>query len=161
MDAHTSSQKLDTVFEKLKCAAKLSVAFGYVLKNVEDGTYRYYYEHEKNILMERSKLVAQRRFGKNQECFQLHSCDPSVYNRTRNTKWKFYKLPNVTVSPALLRKVPMGCKDTVLLEPLTKNHNVNCLAYEENTRKPYNDNLCLFRALALRSHGKGGLDEET
>ena len=58
MDAHTLSKKLDTVFEKLKCAAKLSIAFGFVLKNVEDGACRYYYAHENNTVMERSKLVA-------------------------------------------------------------------------------------------------------
>ena len=57
LDAHTLSQKLDTVFEKLKCAAKLNIAFGCVLTNVEDGFCRYYYAHE-NTLTERSKLVA-------------------------------------------------------------------------------------------------------
>ena len=31
----------------------------------------------------------------------------------------------------------------------------------ENTRKPYSDNLCLFRALALHLHGKERLGEET
>ena len=38
---------------------------------------------------------------------------------------------------------------------------MNCLTYEENTRKPYNDNLCLFKATALHLHGNGGLEEET
>ena len=33
--------------------------------------------------------------------------------------------------------------------------------YEENTRQPYNDNLCLFRALALPLHGNQRLEEET
>ena len=78
-----------------------------------------------------------------------------------DTKWKFYKLTNVTVFAALLREVPMACKDTVLPEPLTKNRTVNCLTYEENARKPYNDNLCLFRALVLHLHGNEGLEEET
>ena len=55
----------------------------------------------------------------------------------------------------------MGCKDTVLPEPLLKNHNVNCLTFERNTRQPYNDNLCLFRALALHLHGNEKLEEET
>ena len=59
-----------------------------------------------------------------------------------NTKWKFYKLTNLTIFASLLKDVPMGCKDTVLPEPLLKNHNVNCLTYEKNTLKPYNDNLC-------------------
>ena len=55
----------------------------------------------------------------------------------------------------------MGCKDTVLPEPVLKKHIVNCLTFERITRQPYNDNLCLFRALALHSHGNEKLEEET
>ena len=57
-DAHTLNQKLDTVFEKLKSAAKLNVAPCFLLKNVEDGICQFYYAHENNTSMERSKLVA-------------------------------------------------------------------------------------------------------
>ena len=74
-----------------------------------------------------------------------------------NTKWRFYKLTNLTVFAALLRDVPMGCKNAVLPE----KHTINCLTFEENTREPYNDNLCLFRALALHLHGTQRLEEET
>ena len=49
----------------------------------------------------------------------------------------------------------------VLFEPLFKNHNVNCLTFERNTSQPYNDNLCLFRALALHLHGNEKLEDET
>ena len=55
----------------------------------------------------------------------------------------------------------MGCKDTVLPEPPLKNHNVSCLTFERNTRQPYNDHLCLFRALALHLHGNEKLEGET
>ena len=78
-----------------------------------------------------------------------------------NTKWKFYKLTNLTVFVALLKDVPIDCKDSVLPEPLLKNQNLNCLTYEQNTKKPYKDNLCLFRALALHLHGIERLEEET
>ena len=78
-----------------------------------------------------------------------------------NTKWRFYKLTNLTVFAALIRDVPMGCKKAVLPEPLLKNHTINCLTYEENTRQPFNDNLCLFRALILHMHGNQQLEEKT
>ena len=55
----------------------------------------------------------------------------------------------------------MGCKDSVLPEPLLKNQNVNCLIFEKSTRKPYNDNLCLFRAVALHLFGNERLEEKT
>ena len=47
-----------------------------------------------------------------------------------NTKWKFYKLTNLTVFAALLKDVPMGCKDSVLPEPLLENQILNCLTSE-------------------------------
>ena len=47
----------------------------------------------------------------------------------------------------------MGCKDTVLPENLLRNGNVNCLTFERNVLQLYNDNLCLFRALALHLNG--------
>ena len=55
----------------------------------------------------------------------------------------------------------MGCKNAFLREPLLKNHTINCLTFEENTRQPYNDNLCILRALALHLHGTQRLEEET
>ena len=86
-----------------------------------------------------------------------------VDNCTRekaNTMWKFYKLTILTTFASLLKDVPIGCKNTVLPQLLSKNHNVNCLTFERNTLKPHNDNLCLFRALALHLHANERLEEE-
>ena len=94
---------------------------------------------------------------------RMHKMDiVDICTRERaNTKWKFYKLTNLKSFASLLKDLPKGCKDTVLPEPLLKNHNVNYLTFEGNTRQPYNDNLCLFRALALHLHGNEKLEEET
>ena len=55
----------------------------------------------------------------------------------------------------------MGCKDAVLPESLLRNPSIYCLTFERNTRQPYKDNLCLFRALAFHFHEKEKLEEET
>ena len=78
-----------------------------------------------------------------------------------NTKWRFSKLTNLTIFAALLRDIPMSCKDAVLPESPLKNHAVKCLTFEQNTRKPYNDNVCLFRAVALHLFDNDRLEEET
>ena len=78
-----------------------------------------------------------------------------------NTKWRFFKLTNLTKYAAILKYIPMGCIDAVLPESLLKNRTGNCLTYEQNTKKPYKDNLCLFRALAFHLHGNERLEEET
>ena len=85
----------------------------------------------------------------------------SCTKKRSNTKWGFFKLTNLTILAALLRDTPMGCKDAVLPESLLRNSSINCLNYEQNTKKTYKDNLCLFRALALHLHGNERLEEET
>ena len=101
------------------------------------------------------------RFGKVGR-FSQQNWRHRVFNRERmNTKWRLYKLTNLTVFAALLKDVPMGCKDPVLSEPLLKNWTINRLTFEENTRQPYNDNLCLFRDLAPHLHGNQRVEEET
>ena len=67
-------------------------------------------------------------------------------NERPNKKWNFYKLT--------------GC-EAVFPQPLTKNHTVNCLTYEESTGKPYNDNLCTITAVTLHLYGNEGLEIET
>ena len=70
-------------------------------------------------------------------------------------------MTKLTVSAALLKDVPVGCKNAVLPESVLKTYTVNYLTYEETTRQPYNDNLCLFRAHPLHRHGNQQLEEET
>ena len=156
------NKKLDLVFKVLECAAKVNLAFGFVLKNVEDGSCIYFYAHENNTLMERSKLVCTTEEITNlKEKLQKLDIVELCTRERANTKWKFYKLTNLTVFAALLKDIPMGSKDSVLPEPLLKNQNVNCLTFERNIRKPYNDNLCLFRAVALHLFGNDRFEEET
>ena len=159
-DEYLLNDKLDYVFKELKCAAKFNLALGNVLKNIEDGMCRYFYAHENNTIMERAKLVCTQADMTNlkermQKMDIVDLCTPE----RSNTKWKFYKVTNLTIFASLIKDVPMGCKCTVLPEPLLRNCNVNCLAFERNTRQPYNDNLCLFRALALHLHGNEKLEE--
>ena len=161
-DISLINKKLDLVFKGVKCAAKVNLAFGFVLKNFEDGSCRYFYAHENNTLMERSKLVCTPNDITNlkEKLPKMDIVDLCTRERA-NSKWKFYKLTKLTVFAALLKDVPMGFKDSVLPEPLLKNQNVNCQTFKKNTRKPYNDNLCLFRAVALHLFGNHRLEEET
>ena len=140
------NEKLDHFFNNLKSAAKANLAFSLILKNIDDGGFRYIYAHENNTLLNQSELLCTRDDLAMLKDF-LNKTD--VLPRTMNTKGRFYKLINLTVFTALLEDVPMGCNDAVLVEPLLRNGTINCLTFEENTRQPYIDNLCLFRALAL------------
>ena len=110
------NDKLVYDFKELKCAAKVNLAFGFVPKSFEDGMCRYFYAHENNSLMERAKLVCtQADMTSLKDRMQKLDVVDICTRERANTKWKLYKLTNLAVFASLLKDVPMGCKDTVLL----------------------------------------------
>ena len=132
---HLVNDKLVYVFKELKRAAKVNVAFGFLLKIIEDGLCGYFYTHGNNTNLEKTKLVFTQADMTNLKDRMQKKDIVDICTRERaNTKWKFYKLTTLTIFAALLKDVPMGCKDRVLPEPFLKNHNVNCLTFERNTR---------------------------
>ena len=144
-----SNEKLHHFFNTLECAAKVNLAFGSMLKNIEDGGFRSFYPQENFTLLDRSKRVCThddlaklKNFLNNTDV--IESCS----RERMNTKWRFYKLTNLTVFAALLKYVPMGCKDAVLPEPLIRNGTINCLTFEENTRN-HITTTCVFFVLFL------------
>ena len=142
--------------------SKSEAGFGFILKNIDDGGFRYFYAHENNTLLDRSKLVCTHDdLAKLKDFLNQTDVIESCSRERMNTKWRFYKSTDLTVFAAVLKDVPMGCKNAVLPEHLLRNGTINCLTFEESTRQPYSDNLCLFRALALHLHGTQRLEEET
>ena len=156
------NEKLYHFFNNLKCATKMNLAFSFILKSIENGGFRYINAHENNMLLGRFKPVCTHDDLAKLKYF-LNKTDimVSCSQERKNRKWKFYKLTNLTVFAARLKDVPMGRKDAVLPKPLLKNGTINCLTLEKNIRQPYNNNLCLFRALVLLFRGNWWLEEET
>ena len=133
LKAETVEEKPNHLFNNLKCAAKVNLAFGFILRTIEDGGFRYFYAHENNTLLDRSKLVCTHDdLAKLKDFLKKTDVIESCSRERMNTKWRFYKLTNLTVFVALLKDVPMGCKDAVLPEPLLKNQTINCLTFEDN-----------------------------
>ena len=156
------NEKLDHFFNNSKRVAKVNLAFGFILKNIEDGGFRYFYAHENNTLLDRSKLVCTHDdLAKLIDFLNKTDVIESCSRERMNTKWRFYRLKYLAVFAALLKDVPMVCKNAVKPEPLLRNGTINCLMFEETTRQPYNNQLCLFRDLAFHMHGNQRLEEET
>ena len=156
------NEKLDIFFNNLKCAAKVNLVFGFILKNIEHGGFRYFNAHENNTLLDRSKLVCTHEdLAKMKDFLNKTDVIESCSRELLNTKWRFYKLANLTVFAALLKDLLMGCRNAVLLERLLRNGTINGLTYEETTRQLCNDNLFLFHELALHLHGTQRPEGET
>ena len=95
LTAQVIEEKLDCVLDKLKCVAKLNLALGFILKNIEDGKFRYFYAHENNILLEQSKLVSNKDdMAKLREILKKTDVIELCTKERTNTKWRFLKLPN-------------------------------------------------------------------
>ena len=57
LDTNIIKEKLEEIFNKLDSAAKIKIALGFVLRNVETGEYRYYKAHENHTLFEKPYLL--------------------------------------------------------------------------------------------------------
>ena len=124
-------ENFDNFFINLICAGKVNMAFRFILKNIEDGGYA----HENNTLLDRSKLVCSHEELAKLKDFLNKTDVIKTYSREKmKTIWRFYNLRNLAVFAALLKDVPMGCKNAVLPEPLLKNYTINCLTYEKKCK---------------------------
>ena len=84
-------EKLDRVLDKLKCLAKLNLAHGFILKNIEDGKFRYFYAHENNTLLELSQFVSSKEdMAKLKEILKKTDVIKSCTKERPNTKWRFF-----------------------------------------------------------------------
>ena len=92
-DISLLNYKLDYIFKELKCAAKVNLAFGFLLKNNEDGMCRYFYVHEKKTNMERSKLVCTQADMTNLK-HRMQKMDFVDIPRKNQYKVEIYKLTN-------------------------------------------------------------------
>ena len=136
LTAQVIEEKMDRVLDKLKCAAKPNLALGFFLKNIEDEKFKYFYAHENNTLLEQSKIVSNKaEMAELKEVLKKTDVIESCTKERSNTKWRFFKLTNLTIFAALLRDIPMGCKDAVLPESLLRNHSINCLTFEKKVQK--------------------------
>ena len=92
LNAEFVDKKLDQFFNKLKCAAKVNLVFGFILINIEDGGFRYFYAHENDTLLDRSKLVCTRDdMAKLKDFLNIIDVKESRSREKMNTMWRFYK----------------------------------------------------------------------
>ena len=154
--------KLDFVYKDLPSSAKINISFGFVLQSVHNSDeFRYYYAADNNpvflnplVLSDDSDLS----FIKS----KLRSEDflPNLINQRPDAKWKFYCVTNVTFFVFLLSGVPLGCIQQPIPSALVKNPLVKCFI-SDGEKKPYQDNLCMFRALTYEIHGSDALQQNT
>ena len=126
LDETIVNEKLDLFFQQFEMCSKDEPGFWFHIESYRRWGFRYFYAHENNTLLDRSKLVCTKDdFAKLKTFLKKTDVIESCNRERMNTKWSFYKLTNVTLSAVPLKKVSMGCKNAVLPKPLFKNHTIN------------------------------------
>ena len=85
----------------------LNLALGFILKNIENEKLNNFYAHENNILFGQSKLVSNGDGMLKLKEISKTDVIESCTNERSNTKWRFFKLTNLTKFAILLRDIPM------------------------------------------------------
>ena len=155
-------EKLDEIYRQLPCSVKLSISLGFVLSNIDDpSTYRYFYASENNPLLEHPMTISSRHdLAEIVSKIQKLDVMQKIISVRPDTKWKFYCVTNISFFSFLLKPFPLGCVDISLPRRLVKNRHIMCLLTDFD-KKPYHDNLCMFRAIAYEINGSSNLAQDT
>ena len=152
------------IFDKQKNIFKINVAFGFVLKNNETGELKYHYSSSN------TRVLTAPFFVQNREDFlsfleKLLQQDPLEYARLQrpNSKWVVDLVTNMTLYIFRIPNHPIGAKNIELPAYIQGNQAIISLTHDRNNKgKPYRDNLCFFRCLALHyGEHRNGLVNKT
>ena len=145
-------QHLDEIFADQSNVFKLNVSFGFILRNNETGDLQFYYASRNNeqVFEEPFQIATAADLQQVRESLQNLDVLEWIRQRRPNSKWVVEQVTNVTFFITKLRGHPIG-RGTDLPPYLSKNNGLLPLDCNHNDGKPYNDNLCFFRALALHN----------
>ena len=128
LDPNEINDKLKEVFEKENCAAKVNLALGFILRNVDTDEYRYFYAHENNTFFENFYLLCSKGdLVSLQDRVETMDLVETCAQERENTKWRFALTTDLTIFCVLLKDIPLGCIDAVLPEHLLRRSDVSCL----------------------------------
>ena len=109
LNAKIVDDKLDHFFKNLKGTAKVNLYFGFGLKNIENGSFRYFYAHENNTMLHRSKHVCKKDdMAELKNLLNKTDVIQSFSRERLSKKRRFYKLKNLTVFAAVLKMFLWG-----------------------------------------------------
>ena len=137
---------LNRIYLENKEGFKLSLGFGFVLFQPIKKEYKYYYVSENNMLFDKSYTIASK---KDIEAFvkKVIGVDlaTNCYLQKPSSGWTLCSLTNAQAKITNLNNVLQGAG--ISPEYLRNLKSVICLTH--NRGVPYEDELCIYRCLAL------------
>ena len=151
MDTRELQQPLRQLFDQQTTAFKINCSYGFLLKNKTTNRFRYYHSSNNccgRYLEEPSLVTNSQTFNAFLERIKETDVLQSAIAQRPNSDWVVELVTNVTFFLNRIIHHPIGCVGVTLSDYLKHNKAVVGLAKDEHGAT-YNDNLCLFRCLAL------------
>ena len=153
LDTTVLETPLKNVFQEQTTAFKINLSYGFILRNKNTGQYKYYHPSCNccgRYLDEPSLITNSKDFDKFLERIRETDVLQWAINQRPDSAWVCELVTNVTFFVNRIIEHPIGCVGmTDLPMYIKKNKAVIALDTEPQYTKRYNDNLCLFRCLAL------------
>ena len=151
-DKRVLKEPLGELFDEQTTAFKVNLSFGFILKQKVTGRLRYYHSSNNccGRYMEEPALITNRAdFESFQERIQESDILQWAIAQRPNSDWVCEMATNVTFFLNRIVQHPIGCVDVVLPDYVKNNKAIVGLVKDHHRNATYNDNLCLFRCLAL------------
>ena len=145
-------EQLSRIFSDQPTVFKVNFAFGFILRNTETGALQYHHPSANNNLVLEQPFLVSNQDDLDRLYQQIAEIDFLEWVRQQrpNSKWVVDLVTNVTWFVTKLRDHPIG-RGKNLPHYLVENRGIDALENDKNTGKPYQDNLCFFRCLALHN----------
>ena len=141
---------LQLIHQEQRVAYKYNLQFSYILRNIETDELRLYYHGNNSRFHETPPLVEKDPdLDKEIEKYEAADIFESTIVQRPNTKWQLERIVGFAVHVYPIRGRMLGAKSVQLPEFLRNIQSVIGLVNNARTGEPYDDNLCLLRAIVL------------
>ena len=144
--------QLFLLFDQQTTAFKVNVSFGFVLREKENDRLRYYHSSNNccGRYLEEPALITNRGdFDRFLARIQESDILQWAIAQRPNSDWVCEHVTNATFFLNRIVQHPIGCVDVVLPDYVKRNKAIVGLVKDNNRKSTFNDNICLFRCLAL------------
>ena len=145
-------QHLQTIFDSEENAFRLNASLGMILRDVTDGSYRYFIPYTNELIFPLNEVISNRA-DLRRVIDRLKNLDVRDYvnNQKSKSSLKPFYVTNINyyVYPT---NYPLGCRDIEIPEHIKKCRSV--LAMDQFQGVKFKDNLCIFRCLFHSRHKK-------
>ena len=152
LDTRDLHEQLRVLFEEQTTSFKINCSFAFILKNKTTNRLKYYHSSNNccGRLLEEPSLITNRGdFDRFLERIKQPDILKWALSQRPNSDWVVELVTNVTYFVNRILQHPIGCVGLVIPAYVKNNKSIIALEKDHHCNAIYNDNLCLFRCLAL------------